>query len=399
MKILQICNKVPFPPLDGGCIAMNNLTEGLINQGCQVKVLAINTKKHFVDIDTLSKEYRDKTSIETVFVDTEISIADAVSNLFSSKSYNIERFYSEAFSDKLIEILKKESFDIIQLESLYVSMYINTIRKHSKAKIVLRSHNIEHKLWEYNAQLAKNPSKKVYFKLLAKRLKDFELGVLKTVDSILTITKNDEAFFKQSGYDKPILTVPFGVDIEKYVINKKKNTNKNTVFHIGAMDWQHNIEGVNWFLKLIWKKVLLKKDDAVLLLAGRNMSARFKIIRLDKVTVVGEVDSAIDFIQSNNIMIVPLLSGAGMRVKIIEGMALGKTIITTSFGAEGVEYENNKNIIIANTPSEFANAIIKCLNDSTFAENVGVNARQLIEEKYNNTVICKNLVAFYISIL
>src|SRR5580693_8877194 len=119
MKILQVCNKVPFPPKDGGCIAMNNITQGLIEQGHKVKVLAINTEKHFTDIETLPNEYRSKTNMEAVFIDTKVKVIPAFLNIFTNESYNISRFYSKEFEEKLINILKNETFDIVQLESLY----------------------------------------------------------------------------------------------------------------------------------------------------------------------------------------------------------------------------------------------------------------------------------------
>ncbi len=129
------------------------------------------------------------------------------------------------------------------------------------------------------------------------------------------------------------------------------------------------------------------------------MTEHLKGLTEPNVYVLGEVASAEEFMLSKELMIVPLLSGGGMRVKIIEGMALGKTIISTSIGAEGIAYENNKNIIIADTINEFADAISKCLNDEQFAANIGSNAKLLVEMEYDNKKICKNLVGFYRAIL
>jgi glycosyltransferase involved in cell wall biosynthesis len=384
MNILQLCNKVPFPPKDGGCIAMNALTQGLIKEGNKVKILAINTKKHFVDVTELPDDYRLSTRIEAVFVDTEIKVTDAFLNLFSNKSYNVERFYSVEFENKLIAVLQAESFDIIQLESLYVSMYVSTIRKYSTAKIVLRAHNVEHLLWERNAQLASNPLKKAYLKLLAKRLKNYEVNSLSGLDAIVTITKVDALYFKNAGYLKPLITAPFGIDLNGSEVTTIAEEFPS-VFHIGAMDWQPNIEGVNWFLINVWDKVIREHPELKLYLAGRSMNTG-DLEKLNKpnVIIVGEVENAKKFICSKGIMIVPLLSGGGMRVKIIEGLSLGKTIITTTIGIEGIECGNNKNCIVANTPNEFVAAISKCINDKSFYMSVGKNAKLLAFEHFNN---------------
>lgn len=395
MNILQLCNKVPFPPKDGGCIAMNSLTQGLINEGHSVKVLAINTKKHFIDIEKISDNYRSKTNIEAVFIDTGIKISDAFFNLFTNKSYNIERFYSINFEKKLIEILKSETFDIIQVEGLYVSMYVDIIRKYSKAKIVLRAHNVEYKLWENAMQLAKNPLKKAYLNILAKRLKKHELKSLQTFDAIAAITKKDEIHFKRTGFLKAIETFSFGIDFENNIENNSPQEEYQSIFHIGAMDWQPNIEGVSWFLNKVWNILQAKHPHLKLYLAGRNMSEELKQLIKPNIIIVGEVENAQEFIRSKGVMIVPLLSGGGMRVKIIEGMALGKTIVTTSIGAEGIDYENNKNCIVADVPSEFAEAISKCISDKTFYNEIGKNAKTRAIQQYNNADICKRLILFY----
>jgi len=386
---------VPFPPQDGGCIAMNNLTQGLIDEGHSLKILAVNTKKHFINIENLPAVYHSKTNVEAIFIDTEIKISEAFLNLFTNKSFNIERFHSLNFENKLIEILKAESFDIIQLEGLYVSMYVDVIRKYSKAKIVLRAHNVEYQLWEHAVQLAKNPLKKIYLKFLTKRLKHYELNSLQTFDAIATITKKDEMYFRKAGFLKDMETVPFGIDIKNSFESNSLQEEYPSLFHIGAMDWQPNIEGLDWFLKKIWVKLNAKHPKLKLYLAGRNMSAEFKQLNKPNVIVVGEVENAKEFIQSKGIMIVPLLSGGGMRVKIIEGMALGKTIVTTSIGAEGIDCENNKNCLIANDVNEFADAISKCILDKKVYNEIGINAKTLALQHYNNADICKRLTEFY----
>ena len=399
MKILQLCSKVPFPPQDGGCIAMNNITQGLINEGHSVKVIAMNTKKHHIEIKNITTNYRSTTNIETVNINTEIKIIAAFLNLFTNKSYNIERFRSKNFEQKLIDVLHSENFDIIQIEGLYVSMYTKIIRKYSTAKIIFRAHNVEYLLWEQLMQIEKNYFKKVYLKLLSKRLKKYELSCLQNFDAIATITKKDELQFKKDGFINKIETFPFGIDLNFSFPNLPIEQEYPSLFHLGAMDWKPNTEGVSWFLNHVWILLQKKHPSLKLYLAGRNMSDEMKKITTANVIVVGEIENSQLFMQSKGIMIVPLLSGGGMRVKIIEGMALGKTIITTSIGAEGIDCESNKNCIIANEPIEFAEAISKCISDKIFYSEIGINAKKLAILHYNNADICKRLIGFYKKLL
>lgn len=394
MKILQLCSKIPFPPKDGGSIAMNILTHGLIECGNDVKVLAINTPKHFLKESEIDPEYKKKTSYQLVFIDTSVKPLAAFLNLFSSKSYNIIRFYSKEFENTLIELLTSTQYDVVQLETLWVAPYVETIRKHSKAKIVLRSQNVEYAIWERLAEASANPLKKAYLKLLAKRLKSYEVGMLNKYDGIATITELDAVSFKNSGCKNPIIHIPFGIDTKKYAVDSSA-TEFPSVFHIGAMDWMPNSDAVKWFLEKVWEKIQIQHPDVKLYLAGRNMPEWMIRLKMKNVVVEGEVADSHKFINSKSIMIVPLSSGGGMRVKIIEGMALRKTIISTAIGAEGIEYENNKNILIANTESEFIEALNKCISDRSFSDNIAQNAKSLVESKYDNLKICKKLSDFY----
>jgi glycosyltransferase involved in cell wall biosynthesis len=166
-------------------------------------------------------------------------------------------------------------------------------------------------------------------------------------------------------------------------------------FHIGAMNWIPNEEGIRWFLDEVWPEVHKKYPEIQFHLAGRYMPAWLVDGYQPKIKVWGEVENANDFVQKHDIAIVPLLSGSGIRIKIIEAMALGKAVITTEVGAEGILYQNDVNIIIANNKSEFVNAIEKCLSKPGFSNEIGKNARALIETVYDNQQIVSRLLLFY----
>ena len=112
MRILQLCNKPPYPPIDGGTMAMHNLARGLINAGHHVKVLCISTAKHALNMDALPKEFRESTGIEGVFVDTSLNVVDAFNDLLNADNYNISRFFSPDMDIRLIRLLSEEKFDI-----------------------------------------------------------------------------------------------------------------------------------------------------------------------------------------------------------------------------------------------------------------------------------------------
>ncbi|MDD5570614.1 MAG: glycosyltransferase family 4 protein [Bacteroidales bacterium] len=394
MKILQICNKIPYPFNEGSSIAINTITDGLIKKNNEVKLLAINTPKHFIEPGNIPEDYRRKTKIESVFVDTDVRFICAFLNLFSDKSYNIVRFYDKSFEKKLIEVLKSEIFDIIQIESLFIVPYLQTIRKCSNAKVVLREHNIEFLIWQRLSKSCRNPLKKKYLNILFKRLKKYELAMLDKYDGIAAISGKDAETIKKLGSTIPVANIPIGVNIENYNIQGGREEFPS-LFHIGSMNWMPNQEAVKWFISNVWQQVLKKYPQLKFYLAGKNAPGWLKNLNVPNIVYVGEVESAKEFMLSKSIMIVPLLSGSGMRVKIIEGMALGKTVISTTVGAEGIDCTNGENILIADTPEEFLSAIGKCAEDEDYCKRIGNNARQLVVKKYNNDAIIEKLIGFY----
>jgi hypothetical protein len=134
MKVLQLCHKPPKPSIDGGCLAMDALTKGLLDQGHEVKILSIHTHKHPFLKDKLDKDYLKTTSFESIFVDTRVNIVDAFSNLVTQDSYNISRFFSPDFDIRLKNLLQHEQFDIIQFESLFMTPYLSTAERYSQGK-------------------------------------------------------------------------------------------------------------------------------------------------------------------------------------------------------------------------------------------------------------------------
>lgn len=394
MRILQLCHKPPNPAKDGGCIAMNNITFGLIKAGHKVKVLSIHTHKHPFEPEKTSSEYRKNTSIEAVFVDTRINLVDAFSNLVTQDSYNVSRFFSVDFDIILTRVLKYEEYDVVLLESLFMTPYIATIRRYSQAKIALRSHNLEYIIWERVAKGSRNPAKRSYLKLLARQLKKYELQIFKEVDGIVAISSADEKKYLQLGYPGQITTVPFGIDTEKLTY-AQNGSEGFSLFHLGSMDWTPNLEGVNWFLDNVWPLLHKQLPDVTLYLAGRHMPDEIVQRNLPNLKIVGEVDDAYRFMQSHGIMVVPLLSAGGIRVKIIEGMALGKVVVSTTIGAEGIDYQKGKHLCVANTPQEFVREIDDLYQQPEKLKRIASAARQLVLEKFDNRILTEKLIGFF----
>lgn len=395
MKILQITNKVPYPANDGGAIACLNLTRGFALLGHKVTVLAMNTLKHHTDIFEIPESVKDWADFKLVDVPARISPVAATYNLlFSGKPYNAVRFISQPFEKKLKKLLKKKEFDIIQLEGLYVCPYIPLIRKYSDAKIVYRAHNIEHEIWERTAAMSSG-LKRLYLKILSKRIKIFEKSFINSYDLLVPITERDGIMLDKLGNKKPMHVSPTGIE-STVLIPHSKNLEHPSLFHIGSLDWAPNQEGLIWFIERCWPKIHEQFPDLKFYIAGRN-APDWLVRRFHAPNIVfeGEVADAYQFMNSKSIMVVPLFSGSGMRIKIIEGMALGKPIVSTPIGTEGISTQSGKNILIADNEKEFVADVERLITDNELFQNISRSAIEYIQEKFDNLALAGALTDFY----
>ncbi len=398
MKILILSNRVPFPQNGGYPIVVRNTIQGLVDQGHQVSVFTLNNKKQRPAIQN-DDDLISKIHYKAYDINIKLSVWDIFLNMLGKKNYNIDRFYDVGFERLLTTELKRTKYDIIQFEGLFMSAYLAAVRKYTNAKLIYRAHNIEHLIWQRLSEQKNDPIKKSYLRLLAKRIKQFELKYLNSFDAIAALTNQDKQLMLKYATKIPIHVLPVGVDLKRYNPDYLK-TEFPSLFFLGALDWMPNREGMEWFLDNFSRDIIDGDLRVKLYVAGHNIPEDFdEYESLNKIFIQGEVDDALEFVNSKSVMIVPLLSGGGMRVKIVEGMAMQKCIITTTLGAEGLNYKDGHNILIADNRSEFYNAIKHCINDEQFCRQIGKNARLLIEQEHDTHFITKRFIAFYTEIL
>jgi polysaccharide biosynthesis protein PslH len=394
MDILMLTNKMPYPPKDGGSIATLSIAKSFADLGHKVTVLAMNTSKHHFNIDEIPEEISNKIEFLGVDVNTDISVWEALKNLLTSSiPYNAQRFITEEYDRKLAEVLQSQKFDVVHLEGPYLGPYIRTIRKHTAALVSMRPQNVEHEIWQRTAAQAKGP-KRLYIANLARRVERFEVSMLNNYDVMVPITKRDGDLFIKLGCKIPMHVAPTGIDAETFRPDYE-SMDYPSLFHLGALDWPPNQEGLKWFFAKVWPNILKEFPDLKFYLAGRNAPPEFAKFSEPNVEFLGEVESAHDFIRSHAIMVVPLLSGSGMRIKIIEGMALGKAIITTSIGSEGINSTHGENMMVANEPEEFLDSVRFLLSGKDKVVEMGRQAEAFVNQHYNNLEIIRSLIGFY----
>jgi len=396
MRILVISSKFPFPLKDGGSIATFALISGFAKQNNQVFLLSFNTKKHLVQAKDISHNLFDQIEYSLVELDTNPGFVSATINLLFSKwPYILIRFKNSKFEIELVEILNKHQFDVVQIEGLYMLQYLEIIRGKSSAVIAYRPHNIEYQIWDGLSRKGTSILKKLYFKILSRRILKYELTILNAYDLILPISIEDADFYHRSGNIKPAIVIPTGIEIQKFANATGQLTNPS-IFFIGSLEWLPNQEGIIWFLNHCWSILLNKFPNLKWYIAGRNAPVSL-IKKFSKPGIVwaGEIENTSEFIKDKSIMIVPLFSGSGMRIKILEAFSHAKPIVSTTLGARGTMAIDNENIFLANTPQKFVDQIGCLLEQGQIYKNISTNGYEHARKNFDNNIISKALSNFY----
>ena len=399
MKILVLTKKFPYPLKDGESLAIHGLTKSLSELGCEISLLAMNTVKHFYADTALPPAMDHYREVRTVSIDNSISPVDAVTNLLRGTSYHISRFHREDYHTALAKWLREEEFDIIQLETLYLSPYLPTIRRLSNAQVVMRSHNVEHEIWQRCCEHIGFAPKRWYLRHLTRQLRDYERSQLNQYDLLLPITGRDKKHFERLGCRSETFVLPIGLETRCGPPTYDSYRKSPDLHFIGSLDWLPNLEGLQWFLNDVWPELHRRCPQVKFHIAGRNMPPSISELRMRNVVVHGEVADSCAFVAAHSISVVPLLSGSGMRAKILEAMSLGRVVITTTVGLEGIRARNRRDLFIADTAEQFVLAVEECLRRGRRLERIGRNAHAAFYRHYDRRVLARKLLDRYAALL
>ena len=383
---------------------MYDVAAGLVQAGHHVTMLAINTPKHHQPADAmqhLGPHFR----LVTVDVNTDLSPLMALRNLLlSGQPYNVERFISPQVEAKLLELLGTNAFDVIQLEGTFTAWYAGfltearangKIAAHLVPPVVLRAHNVEFSIWQMLASRTGNPAKRWYLRNMATRLEEFEKWMLHRVTAVAAITEDDARRLRLMGCPAPVVFIPAGANLSRLQADPTIQPRPRTLFMLGSLNWLPNQVGVEWLLREVWPTFHAEFPEVELHIAGSGAPAHLLAARTDNVFMHGFVASAPDFMQQYELMLVPLLSGGGMRVKIIEGLALGKAILSTTLGAEGIAVRDGHDILLRDGAAAWLTALRVWARGEVPLASLGAAAARTATELYDNRRVVARFEELY----
>lgn len=404
MHVVVVGNRFPWPLRDGGAQATYGMLQSLCRTGVEVTYFSFNTEKHWVNETVLAKEF-DFISYRAIPKKTTATAVGAFINLWSKKSYHVTRYYDEYGSTTLKKLLQEIDNPVVWVEGLYSIPLVEPLLtwiKENGISLVYRSHNVEHQIWERVALASRHPIKKWYLKIQSFRLRKYEEKAWGWVDAILPITAADQHAMEIALKSKTRLSAhtdykgriqlyqPGFWDISSKIemVNMQWNEadipiHKNRCFHIGSMEWEANKQSVQWFLRECWPRILEKNPKAEFHLAGKGLVKDDLTYSGAGVFVHGEVESSEEFMMEHGIAVVPLLSGSGIRMKILEAMLYGCPVVTTNIGMQGLSVTPGVELRVADSASSFADEVVTLMGDGSLV-NLQRKASWEFLGKYHN---------------
>ena len=383
MRILVVGNRIPWPLHDGGALATYRFLKGLTTLGHEVTFFTYNTKKHFQSKEEI-KESFGFCEVITNELDSTPNKLDALKQFLKADSYFLSRYESKEASNKLKALIENQKYDLVQIEGLYswplLTPLIEWLKFGLNVPVIYRAHNVESQIWERVLNSEKNGIKKLFLRSQVKKLEREEHRLLEVIDATVAISTIDENYFK-SITRNPIHVFLPTVD---QPLNPLKQIQPNSIFHIGSMEWEANIRGVQWFLSKVWPLLIEKNPDLKFHVAGKGIEKYKHLFFQYGVVYHGEVSNAIDFMKNHGIGIVPIHAGSGIRMKLIESMAWGIPSVSTSVGVQGLPLNSDlPEVLIANEASDFAAALSSLFNDWPSAIKLGKRAHQYVQANHH----------------
>ncbi|HSE87967.1 MAG TPA: glycosyltransferase [Candidatus Binatia bacterium] len=400
MNILLLSPWLPWPPYDGGRIRILETLRYLSRRHSVTLVTAVGCEGEAEHAATL------KGFCENIFTTVLPNGTRAILSRLSIGLLNrrslIQSFYYDArLARRVQDLTRRIAYDVIQIEFPFLTPYLKAVDARVHAKKILSMHNIESLRFERELQLSQWGKRRLV--LLGDQLffRGWETEALRQFDGIITVSDLERRWVQHQAPRKTVELIPNGVDTEYFSPRSPLPSRQNPyIVFTGAMDYPPNVDAATWFCNDILPVLQQKIPHLCFKIVGKNPHPR--VVALDKrsgVEVTGTVTDIRSYIAGSLALVVPLRSGGGTRLKILEAMAMERPVISTSVGAEGLEITSMVDILIADDPGQFLNHVQLLLKSPETSKHLGRRARRLVMEKYDWRVCLSGLERLYGNVL
>ncbi len=395
MKILFLSPTVPYPLTDGGRIRVFNLLKQ-ITKNNDVTLLALETQPE----DTESITHIQDLGIKVHLVPNSsmlprISPSTLLSAFFKRQPITVARYNVPAYRKKLRELLSAETFDVVHYEMFHIAQFYSE----TDLPRVLSQQNVDSAIWRRLQGETSNLFYKFAYWTQQIAFQRYERVISPKFDAVTCTSDIDAAVFQQHCAEGVVKVIPNGVDVTHYRPDFTSEEPAHLIY-IGSMDWYPNEDAVSFFVEEVLPQIQNSVPDVKFSIVGGNPSARVqKLEDIEGVVVTGRVPEIKPYFAEATVFAVPLRIGSGTRLKILEAMAMGKAVVSTTVGAEGLALRDGEEIFIADEPKAFADAVIRLITNPSLRQKIGENGRTRVEQDYDWRNIGKKLLAVYESVI
>jgi len=394
-KILLIARTCPFPPNDGEKIRIYNLLKNLSHHHITLVCRAMNEKEQ----NSISELEKYCSKVICVHIPSPSNFIEKIKWIlpfvFSRYPLSLSTVFFKKISEKLQELCESQDFDIIQVEHSSLSIYLDHLRFMNKPKKIVTMHNID---YVRNARIINNlpwSINKIYNMINQWRFEKWELSSLQRFDRVIVMSEVDKEILTQDLLSLNVEIVCNGVDTEEIQFSPQRKQLNGLIF-VASMDSDANHDAALFFIKEIFPLIKQYNSTATIHIVGRRPRQELLVLNNSSdIVITGMVDNVLDYYNNAAISVIPLRSGGGTRLKILEAMAARVPVVSTTVGAEGLHVEHKKNILIADTPEDFAGCVQMLWNNKTLRDNLIKQARRDVELEYDWKHISEHHEAVY----
>ncbi len=404
MRILFLVAQLPEPPHAGGALRTNGLMRGVQAAGHEVHVLAFGTREQLDAQRAPLDEFC--TSVEVVPPPQRTTAQRLRDLLFTQAADMQRRFASPAYATALAGLLARQPFDLVQIESLEMAIYLPVIRQHQpQTPVIYDSFNAEFDLQRtiYRAERGdlRQVSGTFYSLIQWRRLVRFEHEVCRQVAHVIAVSDADANAFKRLAPGCPVSVVPNGVNAQEYARSDTSlDLGEAALVFTGSMSYRPNVDAALWFADRVLPAIRTQVPQTRFFVVGSNPHPRLAPLReRDNVQVTGWVPEVNPFLHAATVYVAPLRMGSGTRLKLLQAMAAGRGIVTTRTGAQGLSVQDGAELRLADTAEDFAIATLNLLEDPSQRKQLGQTGQAFVRAHYDWSVIVPALLEIYDSII
>ena len=395
MKILFLSPTVPFPLTDGGRIRVFNLLKQIAEKS-EVTLLALETQT--TDAEGVAE--LQQFGIQVHLVPNaptlpRVSFGTLLKAFFKRQPITVARYDVPTYRQKFRELITNETFDLVHYEMFHIAQF----QTETDLPSVLSQQNVDSAIWRRLCSETTNPFYKFAYWTQQLAFQRYERVLSPKFDVVTCTSDIDATVFQQHCAEDAIEIIPNGVDVTHYLPDYSSEASAHLIY-IGSMDWYPNEDAVAFFTDEVLPRIQEKVPDVAFSIVGGNPSTRVqKLAEREGVVVTGRVPEIKPYFAEATVFVVPLRIGSGTRLKILEALAMGKAIVSTTVGAEGLDLRDGEEIFIADEPIAFADAVTRLLTDSELRRRMGESGRVRVERDYDWRRIGEKLHGVYTKIL